>query len=572
MLTEQFLCIGPVPKNAQAHTHRVAGPWCFVGQEEFFPEWEEHFVFGPEPLRDRAALASATAQAKRLMARYIGPLARHVRPRGTALPDAYWDMVFGAWLIMAAQQIVDRWLRIESMIALWGHEPLTVHVLPSECTFTFGDDHDYVLGGCLGQTYNHWLMSCLLEAVWPAAWKKVELSPVHERHCAGDQAVSFKDTCKEYARQTLLRMPFPVVKGFGLRHVLRFSQALVANSNQTDYSRPLATYDLSTDVLPELNLPCDVLPLLYASLPQTLRQAKHPESLQPATRKRTRVGNVAVYEDTAYRLKLARWRGMGHKLVFVQHGGNYGHVANSSMTPVVEYCQHAFITWGWTQEGRELGNFIPLPHAQLAALHNRHAESSAGGSLLFVGAELSVVPYRMDSRLTPCQIVQYREDKQWFFEALPRDVQARSLYRPYFNVPGTLSDAEWLLPRFPLVHLCSGPLDPHMLSCRLLVLDHHGTTLELGMAANVPMVLYWDRNAWAVCPQTEAALDVLAAAGIWQPTAESAAMHIRRIWGDVAGWWNSAPVQEARQLWMQHYSLTVDTSIEPSWIKALRSL
>lgn len=572
MLTEQFLCLGPVPKNAQAHTHRAAGPWCFVGQEEFFPAWEERFTFGPEPLRDRAALVLATAQAKRIMARHIDPLARHVRPKGAPLPDAYWDMVFGPWLVMAAQQIVDRWLRIESMVALWGHEPLTVEVLPPECTFTFGDDHDYVLGGCLGQTYNHWLMSCLLEKVWPAAWTKVELPPVHERYCTADTPLNFQDKCKEFARQMLLRMPFPVVKGFGLRHVLRFSRALRANTNQADYSRPLASYDLPADTLPELNLPCEILPLLYASLPKTLRKARHPEKLQAAPRKRTRVGNVAAYEDTAYRLELARWRGMGHKLVFIQHGGNYGHVANSSMAPVLEYCQHAFITWGWTQEAKEQGNFIPLPHAQLAALRNRHTEPATGGPLLFVGAELSVVPYRMDSRLTPCQMLQYRDDKQWFFEALPREIQSRSLYRPYFNVPGTLSDAEWLLPRFPLVHLCSGPLDPHMLACRLMVLDHHGTSLELGMAANVPMVLYWDREAWALCPQTEAALDVLAAAGIWQPTAESAAMHIRHVWNDVAGWWNSESVQQARQHWMQQYSLTVDTPIEPSWIKALRSL
>lgn len=572
MLTEQFLCLGPVPKNAQPHSHRLAGPWCFVGQEEFFPSWEEQFVFAPEPLRDRVALAAASAQAQRFVARHIAPLARHVRPKGEPLPDAYWDTAFGPWLIMAAQQIVDRWLRVEAMIAQWGHEPLTVEVLPRECTFTFGDDHDYVLGGCLGHTYNHWLISCLLESVWPAAWKKVVLPPVHERYCTRDTPLSLRDKCKEFARRALLCMPFPVVKGFGLRHIARFSAALYKNTTQLDNSRPLASFDVSADLLPELQIPCDVLPLLYASLPQILRQAKHPERLAVAPRKRVRVANVAAYEDTVYRLDLARWRGKGHKLVFIQHGGNYGHIATSSMAPVVEYCQHAFITWGWTQQGTEQGNFIPLPHAQLAALHNSHAEQKPDGSLLFVGAELSVLPYRMDSRLTPCQMIQYRDDKQWFFEALPRKIQTRSLYRPYFNVPGTLQDAEWLLPRFPLVHLCSGPLDPHMLGCRLMVLDHHGTSLELGMAANVPMVLYWDREAWGVCPQTVAALDILAAAGIWQPTAESAAMHIRSIWDDVSGWWNGAAVQKARQQWMQQYSLTVDTSIEPYWIKALKSL
>lgn len=570
MTEEHYLFLGPMPRTARPATHRAAGPWCFVGLEEFHPNWEEEYAFGPEPLHDEDALAVAAQQAQRMVARHIAPLAAHVRSKGDPLPAAYWDMVFGPWLIMFTQQVVDRWLRVQAMIDVWGQEALTVEVLPSECTFTFGTDHDFVLGGCLGQTYNHWLLSRLLDPVWPVAWKKVVLPTVHERHCAADTPLTWQENCKEQARQCVLRWPFPAVKGFGLRHMLRFSWALCTNTNTADCSRPLATFDVPTEQLPELDIPCDILPLLYASMPQGIRNAKHPARLLPATRIKTRVANVAAYEDTAYRMQLARWRGMGHKVVFVQHGGNYGHVRTSSMAPVLEYNQHAFITWGWTSQSPYHGNFIPLPHAQVASMQDKHRNTS--GKLLFVGAELTVFPYRMDSRLTPRQVVQYRDDKQWFFEALPREIQKQCQYRPYFSVPGALSDAEWLLPRFPLVHLCSGPLDPHMLGCRLLVLDHHGTTLELAMAANVPMVLYWNRAAWGLCPETEAALDDLAAAGIWQPTAESAAMHILHIWKDVPAWWQSEGVQAARQRWMRQFALTVPDSIEPYWIKALKSL
>lgn len=570
MTQEQFLILASMPRGAKASTHRAAGPWCFVGSEEFFPNWEEDFCFAPEPLRDAKALAQANAQAQRMVAQYIPALAQHVRPKGSPLPPAYWDLAFGAWLIMVTQQVVDRWLRVQAMVDLWGQDALTVDILPPDCTFTFGDDHDFVLGGCLGHTYNHWLLSRLLEAVWPAAWTKRVLPVVHERHCGADQALNWKEHCKEAARQVLLRWPFPVVKGFSLYQMLRFSWALRCNTRQEDCSRPLTDFATAPENLPPLDLPCDILPLLYASMPQGIRNAKHPERLKRAARLRTRVANVAAYEDTAYRMQLARWRGMGHKLVFVQHGGNYGHVRTSSMAPVLEYPQHAFITWGWTEHCPYRGNFIPLPHPQLAALRDRHKEAS--GKLLFVGAELTVFPYRMDSRLTPCQIVQYREDKQWFFESLPRAMQSQCQYRPYFSVPGALTDAEWLLPRFPLVRLCSGPLDPHMLTCRLLVLDHHGTTLELALAANVPMVLYWDRALWGLCPESEAALDVLAAAGIWHPTAEAAATHIVQVWEDVPRWWQSEKVQAARRHWMQQYSLTVHDSIEPYWIKALKTL
>lgn len=570
MMHEQYLILGQMPKSATSQSHLAVGPWCFVGVEEFFPAWEDSFTFAPEPLRDKDALEVAVRQAQRLVAQHIAPLALHVRPKGEALPPVYWETVFGPWLIMVTQQVVERWMRVQAMVAEWGHMPLRVPVLPPECTFTFGDDHDFVLGGALGHTYNHWLLSRLLEEVWPPAWEKVVLPPVHERHCNADVPLDWKEKLQEKARQLLLRLPFPLIKGFSFSQMLRFSLALRANGNVEDNSRSLAEFDVSPQELPDLDMPCVLFPLLCASMPQSIRRGRHPHSLRPAARPRVRVASVAAYEDTDYRLRLARWRGMGHKLVYIQHGGNYGHVRSSAMASVVEYTQHAFITWGWTSQSPQKGNFIPLPHGQLARLRNAHRATS--GQLLFVGAEITVVPYRMDSRLTPLQNVQYRDDKQWFFEALSRDMQKKCLYRPYFAVPGALADAEWLLPRFPLVHLCSGPLDPHMLSCRLLVLDHHGTTLELAMAANVPMVLFWDRALWGLCPETEKALDVLAQAGIWQPTAESAAMHIQHIWKDVPGWWASAPVQEARALWMRQYALTVDDSIESSWVKTLKTV
>lgn len=568
MPAPRTLVLGRMPADATPETHLAAGPWCFVGREDLFPDWEDRYAFGPEPLATPQALETAVRQVRTLAAESVPDVAAALCPHADALPRAYWDMALGSWLIMAAQQIVERSLRLTALIAQWGHMPLRVPLLPEDCAFSFATEQDFVLYGALGHDYNHWLFSRLLEPIRPAAWDREYLPAV--RAAYGDEkpadgSAGPRRALREAARRLLLRLPFPRIKGFSLRQSLAFSLALRRNRTVIDRSRPLTDYAGARPALP-----CPPLPLLLASLPQSLRRARHPARLTPASAPRTRVAHISAYEDTAYRLRLARWRGKGHKLVFIQHGGNYGHVRTDTMAPLTEYRQHAFITWGWTSQSSLQGNFLPLPHGQLARLRNAHKDDS--GLLLYVGTEMPVFPYRMDCRPTPRQYVQYRDDKQWFFEALPRHIHRRCLYRPYFPVPGTLDDAPWLLPRFPDVRLCVGPLDPHMLSCRLLVLDHHGTTLELAMAANVPMVLFWDRAVWGVCPETEAALDELAAADIWHPTAESAAMHLRRIWDDVPAWWNSAPVQQARARWCARYALTVDGPIEPAWINTLETL
>ena len=160
-------------------------------------------------------------------------------------------------------------------------------------------------------------------------------------------------------------------------------------------------------------------------------------------------------------------------------------VVAKAVVSVRAFQQGAF-PWGWKQHQGSAGNFIPLPYPQLDGLEGRW-QGQKGENLLYVGTEMPAFPYRLDAHPSPLQIVEYRKDKARFFEALGRDVQACSLYRPYFPVPGSLRDADWVLERFPAVRMATGTLSNHLYACRLLVLDHNGTTLLESLVANIPM-------------------------------------------------------------------------------------
>lgn len=573
-MDRKHLVLGRMPLDATPETHLAAGPWCFLQQEERFPHWESRYTFAPEPFVTPELLGRGADEAMGLAARCIPQMVRKLRDSSLPpLPESYWDMALGCWTIMVTQKLVDCLWRARLMVETWGQEPLRVALLPRQCPFRFATEHDYMWGGGLGDTYTHWLLSRVLEAQWPAAWERVD-APVPEAASLSfappapqGMAAKGRQALRGLALRMLLSLPFPPIRGFSLKQCLKFSRALRQNRNEEDESRPTAIW---AALAPNLPSSLDMEHILLTALPESLRHARHPRTLSPARRKRTRVGTIHVFEDTEYRLRLARWRGRGHKVVFVQHGGNYGQVRVASMDPLMEYLQHAFITWGWSKQTPNKGNFVPLPPALLAQARNAHEETRP--TLVYVGTEIPMLAYRMDSRLSPLQYVQYREDKQWFFEALPAHIQGVSLYRPYFEVPGTLEDAPWLLPQFPRVRLCTGALLPQLLECRLLVLDHHGTTLLQAMAANIPCTLFWDREAWALCPEADAALQALADAEIWHPTAESAAMHIRRIWDDVPAWWASDKVQQARKTFADQYALTVEGSIDTVWVQALKSL
>lgn len=493
MAQTRHLVLGLMPRGADPDTHWAAGPWCFDTEEDFFPGWEDSFVFGREPLRDPATLDRAVLMAQSLTVDSIPALGRHLLglqrrraeennpvstllgPEEVDLPGVYWETLLTPWACTVARQLVERWLRVRAMVEDWGHLPLHVELLPEDCAFSFATEHDFVMSGALGADWNTWLMSRLLEAVWPERWTRSYALPV----CASygqlippEDSGSLKQRLRAWARSCVLRLPCPPLRGMRLHQALRYSLALLHPSRQPDASRPLAAHFGSAATGVAHDLPLDPLPFFIGALPQTLAELDHPDHVAPARVPRVRVASVRAHEDTHYRQQLAIWRARGHRVMFVQHGGNVGQVRCLCETPLVEFSQHAFGTWGWS----------------------------------------------------------------------------------HYDATGALDDAPWLLPRFPHVRLCSGPLEAQMLTCSLMVLDHHGTTLLQALAANVPTIAYWDRSIWPMTNEALARLDLLAEAGIWQPSAEAAAAKVREVWDNPARWWQDERVQSARRAFCREHA------------------
>jgi putative transferase (TIGR04331 family) len=560
-----------MPEGATPETHLALGPWCFAGREDLFPGWETRFSFAPEPLHDPAARERTKQHAWALTAHYLPRMGEELnRERGVDLPAAFWETALMPSMLIISQMLAERWLRVQALVAQWGNMPLRVSLLPALCAFSFESDYELTKQGFHGYAYNHWLFSRLLEARWPSAWEAEMLPPVCEH--AASPTPGLRVRLRAWARKIAYAPLFPHIKGFSLPQSLKFSLALLGNREQADRSASLSELAQCYAVpsVAEHGLPLNPWPFFQAAIPRCITRAALPGQIKPAPVKRVRVASVAAIQDTEYRLYLAAWRAAGHKLVYIQHGGNYGMLRCAASTPLEEYSQHAFITWGWKKQTPVRGNFIPLPHAQTSALYGRHCETDA--RLLFVGNGMELFPHRLDSRPNPMQFLEYRNMKARFLSALPPEILVHASYRPYFDVPAALSDWPWVQARFPRLVRCVGSLDAAMLACRLMVLDHHGTTLNLALAAKTPLVVYWDPRAWELCMEGEALLALLREAGIWHPTPEEAAAATVQIWPDARGYWQAPRVQSARQRWCEHFARSAGTGFDMQWMRALRTL
>jgi hypothetical protein len=300
---------------------------------------------------------------------------------------------------------------------------------------------------------------------------------------------------------------------------------------------------------------------------------------QSPLRGRLRGMSPTFSQDDAYRLHLANLLESGCRLFSVQHGANYGNLLSVGILPF-EYSRHVFFSWGWQQHQGQPANAHPLPHPALAAICGTHKEGFA--RLILVGTEMSTYTYRLKSRPLAKAMLAYRKRKIIFFRALLALLRKRTanglssrcgtlrerpapelLYRPYFKVAGGLEDGDYVCRHLPEITLCAGDLNQQMLSCRLLVLDHYGTTLHMALAADVPTLAFWNRREWGMTPESELVLDVLEEAGILHASPDEAAGKAAAVWDNPAVWWRSPPVRKARALWLDRYARVGDTPDRP---------
>ena len=210
-----------------------------------------------------------------------------------------------------------------------------------------------------------------------------------------------------------------------------------------------------------------------------------------------------------------------------------------------------------------------MPSPFLSRYRNRHKETN--DSLLFVGTNIDLAPYPFKGMPQPTQFLRYRRWKLIFHRRLNEQIADRLTYRPYFKTKSDLEDEGFLNRHLGHVKICESDFYGQLLSCRMLVLDHPGTTLNVAMAAGVPTVCYWQRDAWPLLTSAEPYFDRLRQTKILFDDPSSAADHANAVWNDTAAWWRDPETVAARAAWSRQYART-SRVWWAHWIRALWTL
>ena len=546
------LQFGTMPKGATPQTHLAAGAWCFSGQEDAFPHWweEQGFPLPEDPFNDAFTLQTTAQRANGEALRLIDVLGKELaKHHNTPYSYEFWEIALGPWLLLCTHMFAERQARVQQLATLYSTTEIMVPLIGKDVSFSFANSLDFMLNGVLDVQFNHYLYSRIVEAIAPKSWQLTYTDTITSPHQTQPQvapgSTSWKQHAKKFVGSHLLTMPFPLQKGFSLSQCGLLSVAVLRNNNKHDNTIPFAEYCKQPI---QWLFPAEAI--IRSIVPTELYENAIPAI--PKSKGKLRGMTAAFSQSEAYRMFLGAWRQGGGRLFSIQHGANYGNLHTVGILPF-EYKQHAFFTWGWQQNHATKANAIAMPHPTLANVYNTHKQSKE--QLIVVGTEMSPFSYRLKSRPAANKQVAYRKNKITFLHTLAPQVVNSTLYRAYPTARSGLEDATFIQKNVPGIALCKGDLTAQMLACKLLVLDHYGTTLHTALAANTPTICFWHKDDWGMDDATMHIIQLLHDAEILFYCPQKAAHKVNEIWGDVTSWWAQPTVQNARAAWLQAYAL-----------------
>jgi putative transferase (TIGR04331 family) len=252
--------------------------------------------------------------------------------------------------------------------------------------------------------------------------------------------------------------------------------------------------------------------------------------------------------DEVFKLWTAQAVKNGSKYVVGQHGNNYG--THRYMNPSVEeQTADKFLTWGWSDGlSSHKQAFIFKNQKKYKKLYDRN-----GGILLIEVCG----PHRINTADESYEYKNYLYDQQNFVSLLNKGLLQKLTVRLHAGYVHTNWKDDIIWSNYnPDIEIDKGtsPISELISKSRLIVHGYDSTGMLESLEKNIPTVAFWCGGLDHLRDNAIPFYNILISAGIVHLSSESAAEHVNKIWDDVDGWWNSKPVQDAKERFCAKYA------------------
>ena len=283
-----------------------------------------------------------------------------------------------------------------------------------------------------------------------------------------------------------------------------------------------------------------------------------------------------LYRNTPKKIIAGLAREKKEKIISIQHGGyNYGFWKGYKGTlNFTEYRYDYFISWGSKSVNSKTNkNFISLPSPFLSKFFNKHKLKN--NKIILVGTIAEKVFTKYEYDRNKAMTKKYFSNKKDLISEFDKKFTLCDFYyKPYPHfTPHAYNDKEYFGSIFPELKILNSNLHLELLKCKLLILDHPGTTLNIAMVSNTPTLLFWTSYDFDFTDKMNLFIEDFKKEKIFHSNKDSLIKHLGKFNSDsdLMKWWNSDLIQGLRIRWCNEYAKT-DKFWILKWLKALYHL
>ena len=265
----------------------------------------------------------------------------------------------------------------------------------------------------------------------------------------------------------------------------------------------------------------------------------------------------SYFGDDIFKFYAAGKTEEGSKYVIGQHGGHFGvGLFNASEQYQISVADK-YLTWGWKEDG--VDNIEVLGYMKGFKRKQKYAKE---GSALLICNSMPIYSYAMYSAPIGPQWLEYFEEQLTFVNALPAELQDKTLVRITNEDYGWCQKERWH-DALPDIRIDEGkrPISIPISKSRVCISTFNTTTYLESLASNIPTIIFWNPNHWELRSSAVYYFKKLEEVGIFHNSPEAAANHLKLNWNSLDEWWKTEEVQNVRKEFCNKYVYLPDNAL-----------
>ena len=252
--------------------------------------------------------------------------------------------------------------------------------------------------------------------------------------------------------------------------------------------------------------------------------------------------------DDSFKIWASKFIDKGSKLIIGCHGGGVPLLFNDSKDFESEIANILLVTGSKNNIYKNSYNV-----GQFWARLKYKTYNRKGGALI-IGAIHPRYAIEIHSFAISSQMIRYFKDQFSFYNSLSKHIRENTKVRLYPNNYGWEEKQRWK-DNCKEVQFANNQenFNLQIRKFRLLVATYNATTFIEFLAANIPVIIFWDKEIWQCTNFAEEDFQKLSEVGIFHTDYFSASNMINKIWDNVDNWWNSNNLQKVRQSFCKQY-------------------